>query len=87
MQLSTSARPDRHQEKRPVLRITPLERLALQLLADGKLTKEVASCLCISEKEIEVLLATLFARMGAANRAEAIAAALRRGLLTVAATP
>jgi DNA-binding NarL/FixJ family response regulator len=64
-----------------VLRITPWERWALQLLADGKATHEVAGSLGISETEVEVHLATLFARMGAANRSEAIAAALRRGLL------
>src|SRR5262245_56117687 len=64
-----------------VLRITPSERSALQLLADGKTTDEVASCLGTSEKEIEGHLATLFMRLGAANRSEAIAAADRRGLL------
>jgi DNA-binding CsgD family transcriptional regulator len=64
-----------------VLRITPGERSALQLLADGKATDEVASCLGISERDIDRHLATLFARMGAANRSEAVVAAGRRGLL------
>ena len=65
-----------------MLRITPWERSALQLLADGKAADEVASYLGVGENEIEGHLATLFARMGAANRTEAIAAAGRRGLLS-----
>ena len=64
-----------------MLRITPAERSALQLLADGKARDEVASCLGISVAEIDGCLATLFARMGAADRTEAVAAAVRRGLL------
>ncbi len=52
-----------------VLHITPWERSALQLLADGE---------AISD---DVHLEALFARMGVANRAEAIVVASRRGLL------
>jgi DNA-binding NarL/FixJ family response regulator len=81
VRLAHVRRRDCHEGKEPVLRITPWERWALQLLADGKATHEVAGSLGISETEVEVHLATLFARMGAANRSEAIAAALRRGLL------
>jgi DNA-binding NarL/FixJ family response regulator len=65
----------------PVLQITPWERAALQLLANGIATHELAGRLGVSESEIEVRMSTLFARMGAASRSEAIAAALRRGLL------
>jgi len=65
-----------------VLRITPWERSALQLMAEGKAASELADCLRIDECEVEGRLGTLFARMGAANRNEAIAVALRRGLLT-----
>jgi DNA-binding CsgD family transcriptional regulator len=68
-----------------VLQITPSERAALQLLANGKATNEIAGRLGISECEIEAHLTGLFARMGAASRSEAIAAAFRRGLLTLAA--
>jgi DNA-binding NarL/FixJ family response regulator len=65
-----------------ILQITPLERAALQLLADGKATHEMAHGLGLSECEVEAQLTTLFARMGAASRADAIADAGRRGLLT-----
>lgn len=64
------------------LQITPWERTALELLADGKRVSEIAGSLGISECKVEAHLTTLFARMGAASRTEAIAAAFRRGLLT-----
>ena len=64
-----------------MLHITPRERAALKLLADGRTTTEIASGLGVSEPAVEEQLTTLFARMGAASRTEAIAAALRRGLL------
>jgi hypothetical protein len=54
-----------------VLTITPSEREALQLLAKGKACEDIASC----------DLDTLFAKMGAATQAEAVEAAVRRGLL------
>lgn len=64
------------------LQITPWERTALELLANGKPTNDIAGRLGISECKVEAYLTTLFARMGAASRTEAIAAAFRRGLLT-----
>jgi DNA-binding NarL/FixJ family response regulator len=66
---------------RLVLRITPWERSALQMLAEGKGPTEVAGCLSVSQREIDLQLAALFARMGAANCSEAIADAQRRGLV------
>ena len=66
-----------------VLQITPRERVALQLLADGKATQEIVGSLAVGERDVEAHLTTLFARMGAASRTEAISAAFRRGLLTI----
>jgi DNA-binding NarL/FixJ family response regulator len=65
-----------------VLRITPWERSALQLLADGKAVTELARDLRVSESEVEDRLIRLFTTIGAADRTEAIAVAVRRGLLT-----
>lgn len=65
-----------------MLVITPAERRALQMLADGTAMPAVADQLGTSERETEVRLGTLFARMGAASRADAVSVALRRGLLT-----
>ena len=64
------------------LQITPSERKVLQLLASGYTTNDVAACLGISMLETERLMTMLFAAIGAAGQAEAIAAADRRGLLT-----
>lgn len=64
-----------------VLHITPDERHALRLLADGQPASMIATRLGTSEFELEGQLRTLFARMGAASPADAVNIALRRGLL------
>jgi two-component system, NarL family, nitrate/nitrite response regulator NarL len=66
-----------------VLQITPHEREALQLLANGAGAPGIADRLGVSEHEVEAHLVRLFARMGAATRTEAVAVASRRGLLIV----
>jgi DNA-binding CsgD family transcriptional regulator len=70
-----------------VLRITPLERSALQMLASGKAEYEIAGGLGLTEHELDGHLTTLFERMGAAGRTEAVDAAIRRGLLFSDAQP
>jgi DNA-binding CsgD family transcriptional regulator len=69
------------EERAKMLQITPGERAALVLLANGLSTNELAGRFGVSECEMDAHLTTLFARMGAATRTEAIAAAFRRGLL------
>jgi DNA-binding CsgD family transcriptional regulator len=69
------------EERALVLQITPGERLALLLLANGMSASELACRFGVSEREIAARLTTLFARMGAGSRTEAIAVACRRGLL------
>ena len=64
-----------------MLHITPWERSALELLASGTNTTGIANRLGMPEPEVQLRLGTLFARMGAATPADAIAAALRRGLV------
>ena len=66
-----------------VLHITPAERSALQLLATGKATHEIAGHLGTNEGDLDARLSGLFARMGVASQTEAIVVALRRGLITV----
>lgn len=66
-----------------ILHITPLERQALQLLANERATSDVAVRLGIDTLEVETLLTTLFTAMGAATLADAIASARKRGLLTI----
>jgi len=73
--------PWQGQRQGGTLQITPWERRALQLLANGSTTTDIAMSLGIDAVEIDPLLTRLFAAMGAATCAEAIAVADRRGLL------
>lgn len=64
----------------PVLRITPGERAALQLLVEGKTRDELAASLDVSECELDSRLTALFRRMGVRTELEAAAEFIRRGL-------
>jgi DNA-binding NarL/FixJ family response regulator len=74
-------RPLDYRSQTPVLQITPSDRDALQLLANGTAATEIANDLGLPQSEIESHLTKLFVRMGAAGPAEAVAIALKRGLL------
>ena len=63
-----------------MLQITPSERTALELLANGQPITAIAACLGVCVTEVDAHLASLFVRMGVHSRAEAVAAAWRRGL-------
>src|SRR5262249_56970800 len=64
-----------------MLQITPGERTALELLANGRSIAEIATTLDVRVSEVEWHLASLFSRMGVTSHTEAVAAASRRGLL------
>jgi DNA-binding CsgD family transcriptional regulator len=64
-----------------VLHITPVERTVLECLAHGAAIREIAGRVGMDEREVESNLTMLFVRMGVRTRAEAVAAAVRRGLL------
>jgi len=66
-----------------VLQITPSERAMLECLASGVALNEIAHRLGTNEHQIDMLLQSLFVRLGVKTRAEAVASALRRGLLAV----
>ena len=70
-----------------MLHITPWERDALELLADGTPTGVLAERFGTSERDVEARLSTLFARMGVLGPSEAVAAAFRRGLVTRTSQP
>jgi DNA-binding NarL/FixJ family response regulator len=65
-----------------MLHITPWERNALELLAEGKGEGEIAIHLRVAESDVAVHLSRLFAALGAASRTEAVAIGMKRGLLT-----
>lgn len=63
-------------------RMPPSENLELLgLVADGLSNSEIAAHLEIGEAGVKARLRAAFAELGVASRAEAVAAALRRGLI------
>jgi DNA-binding NarL/FixJ family response regulator len=65
-----------------LLQITPVERAALQLLAEGRNHAEIATRLETSTGEIKATLSALFSRLAVRTPADAIKAGLKRRLLT-----
>ena len=57
------------------------EREVLRLVADGLPTKQIASNLSISERTVKFHVNSIFHKLGADNRAQAVALAAQRGLL------
>jgi two-component system, NarL family, response regulator DegU len=53
----------------------------LQHVADGKSNKEVAATLTISEKTVKAHLRSIFRKLEVGDRAQAVATAMRRGLV------
>jgi DNA-binding NarL/FixJ family response regulator len=62
-------------------RITDREREILGLLAGGLSNKAIAARLGIAERTVKFHVGEIFARLGAGNRAQAVAIAQQRGLL------
>jgi two-component system NarL family response regulator len=61
--------------------LTDREVQILGLLAEGKSNKTIAQALFISESTVKTHLKSLFTKLDATSRAEAIALAARRGLV------
>ena len=64
-----------------LLHITPIERVALRWLAEGKDSSEMARAFGMSEAEVSAQITALLVRMGAKTYREAVAEASARGLL------
>ena len=61
--------------------LTDREREVLRLVAQGLPTKQIARSLSIAERTVKFHLASVFHKLGADNRAQAVALAAERGLL------
>ena len=61
--------------------LTPVEGRVLRLVADGKVNKQIGVALGISPLTVKNHLARIRARLGAGDKAQAVAIALRAGLL------
>ncbi|HVV10179.1 helix-turn-helix transcriptional regulator [Amycolatopsis sp.] len=67
--------------------LTERERSVLERVALGRTNRQVGEELYISEKTVSVHLSRVMAKLGATRRAEAVAIAYDRGLLTRPASP
>jgi len=65
----------------PVQQLSPRESEVLNLLADGLANKEIAWRLKISEHTVKFHVTSIFNKLNAATRAEAVAIGARRGLI------
>lgn len=63
-------------------KLSDRERQVLELLADGLGVTAIASRLYVSESTAKSHIAKIYDKLGAANRAQALVAAMRAGLLT-----
>ena len=63
--------------------LTPREMDVMEQLALGKTNKEIAAELVISERTVKFHVSSIFAKLRAGNRTEAVAIAARLGLVTL----
>ncbi len=76
-----AALADRLAERLSQPDVSPREREILQLVRRGKSNKEIGAALYITEDTVKRHVSNLLAKMGVSDRAEAVAEAIRRGLL------
>jgi DNA-binding NarL/FixJ family response regulator len=63
--------------------LTPRELEVLDLLAQGLPNKAIAARLAISDQTVKFHVASICAKLGAANRTDAVGRAVRRGLIAL----
>ncbi len=68
-------------EKASAARLSDREQQVLSLIADGHPTREVAQQLCYSERTVKNVLHDVVTKLGARSRSQAVAHAVREGLI------
>jgi NarL family two-component system response regulator LiaR len=63
--------------------LTEREMDVLKLLAQGKVNKEIAIALTITERTVKFHVSAIMGKLGAGNRTEAVAIAAQRGLISL----
>ena len=74
---------DRDPDDIPEEPLTPREIEVLALLAEGHPNKAIARRLDISDQTVKFHVASIYGKLGAANRTDAVRRAVRRGLVTL----
>ena len=64
-------------------KLTEREMDVMNLLAQGKMNKEIAVELVISERTVKFHVSSILGKLGAGNRTEAVTIAARKGLVTL----
>jgi len=77
-----SSEPATKEERRDDL--TPREHQVLELVAEGATNKEIAASLYLSEHTVNFHMKNIFSKLHLRNRAQAVAYAIRTGLVTPA---
>lgn len=63
-------------------RLTAREHEVLELLAEGKSTRQIADGLVLGDETVKTHLTHIYQKLGVGDRVEAVAVALRRGLVS-----
>jgi DNA-binding NarL/FixJ family response regulator len=63
--------------------LTEREMEVLQLMAQGKMNKEIAAALVVTERTVKFHISSIFGKLGATNRTEAVRVAVQRGLVQI----
>jgi len=63
--------------------LTPRERDVLSLLAEGLSNKGIAERLNISDQTVKFHVASIYGKLGASNRTDAVRVGFRRGLVAL----
>ena len=63
--------------------LTEREQEVLNLMAQGKMNKEIAAALFVTERTVKFHISSIFGKLGATNRTEAVRVAVQRGLVQI----
>jgi len=72
-----------HSRRDPIRKLSPRQREVLQLLAEGKSAKEVASILCISPRTVEFHKYRIMDELGMSTSAELVQYSIKHGIINI----
>jgi DNA-binding CsgD family transcriptional regulator len=75
--------PSQRDADLPIETLTAREHDVLALLADGRSNRDIAAQLSISEHTVKFHLASIFGKLGASTRTEAVQRGLRLGVIEI----